>query len=416
MQHVTTVPQSSAIDVTRRLDTHAVPPAGPKRRVAVFINDMNYAGGIQRVAANLVRDLRPHYETMLLSVEPLKKPVFYEPGLDFRSLNYRRSAYTRTTKALEFARAGLRLRRFVAQHRIDTVLAIWYDWASVAALVLPSSVKKIGCEHISYCEASRNMARMRSQSYRFLDAVVSLTAADLPLLARISRSACVIPNHVGAVEPRPVEQREKILLTVGHLDSRKGIDRLLWGVKQALLEHPDWRLVVVGGGEKGHVDWGYMDYVSVLLHVLGLGDRVEFHAATRRIDRWYQRAAVYVMASRREGLPMVLLEAKAYGLPIVSFDCPTGPAEIVRSGVDGFLIKDDSEEFAEAASALMGDVDLRRRMSRAALADFRERFSTESVIAKWCDLIEAVHRGDLRRGVVEIVPPRALTAQNAEAG
>jgi amylovoran biosynthesis glycosyltransferase AmsD len=385
---------STALDPARgRIATVAPASATPRRRVAVFINDMSSAGGIQRVAANLVRDLRRHYETMLLSVEPLKGPMFHEPGLDFRSLNVKRGAWTRMNRVREFTRVGLLLRKFVKENRIDTVLAIWYDWASVAALALPSSVKKVGCEHISYCEPTPNMSRFRSRSYPYLDAVVSLTAEDQPLLARISRMACVIPNHVVHVEPRPVEEREKILLMIGHLESRKGIDRLLWALKQPLLEHPDWKLVVVGGGERGHVDWGYMDYVSVLLNVLGLRERVEFHPATRHIDRWYQRASVYVMGSRREGLPMVLIEAKAYGLPIVSFDCPTGPKEIVHPGIDGFLIKDDSEDFAEATMSLMRDIDLRRRMSRAARADFAKRFSTESVIAKWHELIEAIHNG-----------------------
>src|ERR1017187_9177963 len=136
-----------------------------------------------------------------------------------------------------------------------------------------------------------------------LDAVVGLTAEDLPLYEKISGSASVIPNYVLAIEAAPIDAREKILLFVGHLDARKGIDRLLWGLKQALVDHPDWKLVVVGGGEKGHTDWGYLDYVSTLIQLLGLVGRVEFHPATSRIDEWYRRASIYVLGSRREGLP-----------------------------------------------------------------------------------------------------------------
>jgi amylovoran biosynthesis glycosyltransferase AmsD len=364
-----------------------------RRRVAVFINDMNAAGGIQRVAANLVRDLQPRYEMMLLSVEPLGRPVFHEPQLQFRSLGYRRGARTRLGYCLEFVRIGWRLRRFVAANRIDTVLAIWFDWSSVAALALPRRVKKIGCEHISFTEASPLMRRLRAWSYPNLDAVVSLTQEDVPLLAAVSRSVRVIPNYVRPIMPGSVTEREKILLTVGHLESRKGIDRLLWALKQPLLANPDWKLVIVGGGEKGHVEWAYMDYVAALLQMLKLGGCVEFHPTTSRIDEWYRRASIYVLGSRREGLPMVLIEAKAHGLPIVAFDCPTGPKEIVRHGTDGFLVADDSGAFAEAATKLIADAALRRRMSDAALDDYRERFSPEVVISKWHDLIDAVHAG-----------------------
>lgn len=364
-----------------------------RRRVIVFINDMNAAGGIQRVATNLVRDLQPRYEMMLLSVEPLGRPVFHEPQLQFRSLGYRRGARTRLGYCIEFIRIGWRLRRFVAVNRIDTVLAIWFDWSSVAALALPRRVKKIGCEHISFIEASPLMRRLRAWSYPYLDAVVSLTQEDVPLLAPVSRSVRVIPNYVQPMLPGSMTKREKILLTVGHLEARKGIDRLLWALKQPLLANPDWKLVIVGGGEKGHVDWGYMGYVAALLQILQLAGCVEFHPTTSRIDEWYRRASIYVMGSRREGLPMVLIEAKAHGLPIVAFDCPTGPREIVRDGTDGFLVADDSGAFGEAATKLIGDAGLRRQMGEAAVEDYQQRFSRAIVIEKWYDLIEGVHAG-----------------------
>lgn len=364
-----------------------------QRRVAIFLNDMHVAGGIQRVAANLVRDLGQHYQTLLLTVEPLREPVFQAPGLEFRSLDIQRRAVARVSYLLELARVGASLRRFVRDEGIDTLIAIWYDWAVVAALALPDTVKKIGCEHISYWEAARFWQLMRRISYPRLDAVVGLTQEDLPLLANISRHAQVIPNAVPLSPPASMETREKILLTAGHLISRKGIDRLLWALKLPLHAHPDWKLVVLGGGEKGHVDWGYLDYVATLLKLLQLEGRVEFHPATRHIGDWYRRASVYVMGSRQEGLPLVLIEAKAHGLPIVSFDCPTGPKEIVRHQLDGFLIQDDSHEFGEAVASLMTDPGLWRRMSAAALADARARFSVEAVTHQWSELIEAIHRG-----------------------
>jgi glycosyltransferase involved in cell wall biosynthesis len=353
---------------------------------------MAKAGGLQRVAANLVRDLRPYYDTMLLSVEPLNAPVFHEDGLDFRSLDVVCRALTYRGRLKDFARGGWALRRFVAQNRIDTVLAFWYDWASVAAIALPRRVKKVGCEHISFFEATPKMRQLRARTYWRLDAVVSLTEQDVPHLSSVSRSVHVIPNYSPATQVAPFETREKILLTIGHLDSRKGIDRLLWGLKQTLLEHPDWKLVVVGGGEKGHVDWSYIYYLSALLQMLQLDGRVEFHPATGRIDDWYRRASIYVMGSRQEGLPMVLIEAKAHGLPIVSFDCPTGPREIVRPGLDGFLIENDSDAFGEAVSELMANQDLRRRMGEAARNDHQQRFSVDTVIGRWCSLIETLHR------------------------
>src|SRR5690242_6476470 len=125
------------------------------RNVLIFLNDLNSAGGLQRAAVNLTRDLRPRYRTTLLTVEPLVSPAFYEPELKFCSLEYRRNPRSRTHLLRELIAVGRRLRRFVLDRKIDTVLALWYDWASVAALALPRTVKKIGCEHVTYSEATR---------------------------------------------------------------------------------------------------------------------------------------------------------------------------------------------------------------------------------------------------------------------
>lgn len=360
-------------------------------RLAVLLNDMNAAGGIQRVAVNLVRNLSQYYDTQLLSVEPLHNPAFHDSHLRFASLGFARRGKSRPSYLLDLALIGLKLRRYVLEQGIDTVLAIWYDYACIVALALPRSVIKIGCEHIAYEEAPRFWRSARRLSYPRLDAVVGLTEADFPQLSQLSRNALIIPNAAQMPAPVAGRQREKILLFVGHLIPRKGLDRLLWALQKPLHDHPDWRLVFVGGGEKGHTDWGYLDYLATLLKLLGLEGRVMLYPATKCVEEWYQRASIYVMGSRQEGLPMVLIEAKSFGLPIVSFDCPTGPREIVRHDIDGFLIQDDDYAFGEAVSALMTDSQLWRRMSAAALEDVSRRFSVETISHQWFELIDSLH-------------------------
>lgn len=362
-----------------------------KLRLAVLINDMNAAGGIQRVAVNLVRNLGQCYDTQLLSVEPLRNPAFHDSHLRFVSLDFVRRGNSRLRYLSDLTLIALRLRRYVIENQINIVLAIWYDYGCIAALALPSSVVRIGCEHIAYEEAPRFWRNMRRLCYPRLDAVVGLTKADLPKLSQLSGAAFVIPNAVRMPSPAASDRREKILLSVGHLISRKGLDRLLWALQKPLHDHSDWQLAIVGGGEKGHTDWGYLDYLATLLKLLNLEGRVVLYPATKHIEEWYRRASIYVMGSRQEGLPMVLIEAKSFGLPIISFDCPTGPREIVRHEVDGFLIQDDDYAFGEAASALMMDGELWRRMSMAALEDVRARFSVEIVSHSWFELIDSLY-------------------------
>ncbi|SEQ02764.1 Glycosyltransferase involved in cell wall bisynthesis [Faunimonas pinastri] len=360
-----------------------------KKRVAVLIGDLQSSGGIQRVAANLMATLNDHYEMILLSVDPTDRPVFVTPDMDVRYLGCGRPYGKRTRFLKSSIKFGLALRRFVKENRIDVVLAIWPDLASVAAVALPRDVVTIGCEHIAFSEPPRPVRKLRHRTYRYLDAVASLTEVDAPRYRKISRRVEVIPNAVSAVERSAFESREKMLLTIGHVIYRKGYDRLLWALQKPLLDHPDWKLTIVGGGEVGHVDWGFLGHLVDLTKALGLEGQVQFRPSTPDINSFYRRAAISVMGSRMEGLPMTLIEAKAHGLPTISFDCETGPREIIRDGVDGYLIANKTELFAEAAERLIADTELRRQMGVAAYEDASGRYSNEAVVRQWVSLIDS---------------------------
>ena len=363
--------------------------AQKKHKVALFLNDLNAMGGIQRVALNLARDLLADFDISIITVYS-GQSVFDEPTLNYLTLDlpyYPGKFYPGRAERITI---GLRLRRLIAEHEIDTVICFWFHLAIIGALALPKRVKKIGYEHIAFTGVTGRWARLRSWIYPLLDAVVSLAQEDRIQFSRISRRAEVIPNYITSLNPSEFEEREKILLAVGHIEHRKGLDRLLWALKVPLLNHNDWRLVCVGGGGAGHHESEYVQYLDSLVGLLGLRDQVEFYPATTHIATWYRRASVMLLGSRLEGFPMVLLEAKSYGLPIISYNCPTGPKEIVRQGVDGFL-PENTDAFAEAAQALMEDDGLRRQMGTKALEDVSARFMADTICKRWRDLIMELH-------------------------
>jgi amylovoran biosynthesis glycosyltransferase AmsD len=361
------------------------------KRVAVLVGHPNEIGGTQRVAANLVRDLGQTYQTTLLSVHPVQgNPFFQEYGVDACSLDYVRKFQLGWQQLREWYEIGRRLRRCVRENRFDAVLAIWSDMAIISALAIPGRVIRIGCEHIHFWETSHSLRRWRKRTYPRLDAVVSLTEADAVLYRKFAKRVAVVPNAVSVQQPSAFEAREKLLLAVGHLISRKGIDRLLWALKEPLQQNPDWKLVCVGGGERAQVNDRFVRYLTSLIQLLGLEGRVEFLPTTSKINDIYRKASIFVMGSRCEGLPMTLLEAKSFGVPCISFDCPTGPREIIRNGVDGYLVESDTQKFADAAMKLMRDEDERRNFGLAAMDDVRERYSIERISAQWCDLIDGL--------------------------
>jgi amylovoran biosynthesis glycosyltransferase AmsD len=363
-----------------------------KKKVAIFINDMNALSGMARVVGTLARTLAVRYDVTVLTCEPLPSaPAFHAAAASYASLNLRRRWSGRIAVLADLARTGRRLRSFCKEQKIDVVLAMWFELSIAAGVALAGTgIAAIGCEHIEFDDASRMWRVLRRQSYRLLSAVVCLTHADLGKYKALNERSFVIPNSVPAPDDSAVPSRNKQFLTAGSLIPRKGIDRVIWDLSGPLRKHPDWTLIIVGGGELGHIDWNYLAHFSSLVEALDLRSQVKLFPATRDIQNFYSNASVYVMGSRSEGLPMVLLEAKRAGLPIIAYDCPTGPREIVRHGEDGFIVPDLTDLFSQYAERLITDDALRTAMGNRGKEDVARRFSEQVITAMWLELIDGV--------------------------
>jgi glycosyltransferase involved in cell wall biosynthesis len=126
---------------------------------------------------------------------------------------------------------------------------------------------------------------------------------------------------------------------------------------------------------------------------MGLTGRIMLPGRAGNTSDWYRRADLYVMSSHYEGFPNALCEAMAHGCAAVSFDCDTGPRDIIRHGENGLLVSPvgDSQALSSALDELMGNDKLRHRMSKKAL-DVRQRYSMECILLKWDELFNAVRR------------------------
>jgi len=232
--------------------------------------------------------------------------------------------------------------------------------------------------------------RLRRLAYPCLDAVVTMTNRSAQWVADNTgaRHVEVIPNPL--VWPLPsqpprlnpeeyLKPGQRVLLGAGRLTEQKGFDLLIAAFAELASRFPDWVLVILGEGP-------LRSQLEGQVFAYGLQGRVLLPGVAGNIGDWYQRADIYVMSSRFEGFPNTLLEALAYGIPSVSFDCPTGPSDIIRHGVDGFLIPPGNlEELTQTLGHLMGDERLRRCLGVRAL-DVRERFSVERIAAMWENL------------------------------
>ncbi|WP_298631505.1 glycosyltransferase, partial [uncultured Porphyromonas sp.] len=144
---------------------------------------------------------------------------------------------------------------------------------------------------------------------------------------------------------------------------------------------PDWTLEIIGNGPD-------KSRLQKLINTLHLQDKVTLTPATPYIQAKYLDASIYAMTSRYEGLPMVLLEAQAYGLPIISYDCKCGPKDIISDEVNGFIIPMKNHElFVQRLLTLMQDQSLRERMSIQSVIASR-RYDEELIMNQWITLFE----------------------------
>src|SRR5262245_11572182 len=148
-------------------------------------------------------------------------------------------------------------------------------------------------------------------------------------------------------------------------------------------DRPGWHLAILGEGSQ-------RDRLESLAVELGIRERVDMPGTVRHPVAALQRSDLFVLSSRYEGFPNALLEAMSCGLPVISFDCPSGPSEIVRHGVDGLLVaKEDWMALSEAMGSLMDSEGERRRLGRNAL-EVKDRFAVDTVMALWNSVVERV--------------------------
>jgi glycosyltransferase involved in cell wall biosynthesis len=179
------------------------------------------------------------------------------------------------------------------------------------------------------------------------------------------------------------EKREPIVLGAGRLVHQKGFDRLIEAFAGLGADFPEWELRIAGAGPRR---------ASLARLSQQSGANVALLGRVHDMAGEYARASIFVLSSRFEGFPMVLLEAMSHGVPVVSMDCPTGPATLIEPGVSGLLTRrDDIPGLGAGIRTLMEDARLRAELAAAA-RERVSRFSIDPVAGQWRELFAQLGR------------------------
>ncbi|UGS36180.1 glycosyltransferase family 4 protein [Capillimicrobium parvum] len=260
-------------------------------------------------------------------------------------------------------------------------------FAALAARLAPPGVVTIGWEHMNFHAHRPGLAAEVRRTLGDLDALVVLTEEDerdySGLVAGGATKVVRIPNAVPQLGGGISDVHAPVVAAAGRLLSQKGFDLLIQAWARVAARRPDWQLRIYGSGAEGPA-------LRNLVVERGLSGQVLFMGATRQLGEALAQASVFALSSRFEGFGMVIVEAMSKGLPVVSFDCPRGPSEIIEPGVDGLLVPaEDVDALAAALLELIDDEGARRRMGAAAVRK-AARYDLATVGARWDDLLNAL--------------------------
>lgn len=361
-------------------------------RLLIYIHSLEN-GGAERVVANLANHWAGlGWEVTVVTVAP-QASDFYRVAPEVRrvALDLTGSGGGLLAGFWRTARRVHALRRVLRRLRPDVALSAMHTAnvvLSMAARGMPGLLA-VGSEHNFPPKAPMGIVweTLRRHAYGHLAAVAALTSECAAWLGAHShaRRVPVIPNPVcwPLANQEPIREPaeacrpgRRILLAVGRISEEKNFTTLVAIFARLAPRHPEWDLVILGDGPLRAA-------LRAQAEQAGLGERIFLPGRVGNMGDWYARASVYAMSSHFEGFPNTLVEAMAYGLPAVSFDCDTGPRDIVRQGVDGFLVRPGDTAGMEAAlDGLMRDAALRAQFAARAI-EARERFSMDKISRMW---------------------------------
>jgi glycosyltransferase involved in cell wall biosynthesis len=374
-----------ALAAVRRFPPPAPRPREPARQPAVRILLANaYAmGGTVRTTLALAEYLARTREVEVIALKhgSRRRPFFpFPPGVTVTTLDDRgrdrRGLLERGLTALPSLLThpedygyrssslwtDLQLLRRLRRTGGEVVIATRPAWALLAAAATPPDAVTVAQEHMNLRAHRPALAADVRRRYADLDALVVLTEgdrADYRELAglRVER----IPNPTPPLDGGTSTLDAPIVVAAGRLTSQKGFDLLIPAWAPVARRHPGWTLRIYGGGPERAA-------LEALIEAEGMAGRVELMGPTKRLGEALAEASLFVLSSRFEGFGLVILEAMQAGLPVVSFDCPRGPGEIITTGRDGTLVPpEDVPALTAAIDELVADPARRRAYGAAAL-------------------------------------------------
>jgi glycosyltransferase involved in cell wall biosynthesis len=354
------------------------------KNVYIVCANITLPGGTERAIANTV-DLLNDSGDINLNIVSLCShsghPAYYDVNAPIIHCGLPDMATGALAKFKWYINAVKVLKAIFSKEKdVDVILSYGHNVSVMIPWISPESARLYACEHINFHSIPKINRILMGLMYRRLNGIVVLSETARKKMAHLHDQIYVIPNTLSFPPVTSISAAmPKKIIMVGRISAEKGYDRVVPIAESLRKIWPDWRIEIFGAGPD-------MEKIKKEYTKAGISDYVILKGATKDVESEYKKASLLIMTSYTEALPMVVIEAKACGVPAIAYECE-GTRELINDSHDGYIIRnDDHEEFAAKITALINDKEKYMEFANNALKE-SEKFSDSRILELWRNLI-----------------------------
>jgi len=373
-----------------------------RKKLLIFLGSLT-GGGTERVVSSLSKYLaKKKFSVTVVTLDSTERDFYRLDNKVQRIAMDVAGATAGIGKLFDNIRRVYLFRKILKKQKPDIVLGMITRHAVISLIASAGLPVKVAVSERNYPAKRKNHSMwelLRSVFYRFADMHVVQTKkiAEWVEGNAGAKNVRVIPNSISwpiarfkpiLLPENYIQPAEKLILAAGTFKHQKGFDLLLKAAVKLLPYYPSWKLVILGEEKNESGSRGLREQFENIIAENGLIGRILLPGRAGNIGEWFERADIFVLSSRFEGFPNVLLEAMASGCASVSFDCDTGPSDLIKQKENGILVPPGETGALEAQIRhLIDNPALRKEISGKA-RKVREFYSEEKVLGEWAEVLQ----------------------------
>lgn len=355
-------------------------------KILVLVDSLSDAGGIERVVSELINKWQEILGLNILLITKDNRDSFFKLNKDIQAISLKEELDFKNEKSKlkrivivlkNILKSSIKLKKILKEEDPDYIYSSTPLNTLIIFLTKFNLKNTIVAEHGSYYGYNIVYTKLKKILYPIAYKVVSPTIKDYKLYQEDGCDSVYIPNPLSLYPDEQSDLENKIVLNIGRFVKDKGHNMLLRAWNKVVSKYPNWKLKIVGDGP-------LKKDMEKLIYDFNLEDNVKIIPPHKNIKEDFLNSSIFVLSSRYEGFGMVLAEAMACGVPCVSFDCPSGPKNIISNNIDGILVPDQNIELlANSIIELIDNKEKRKLFGKRARNNIRRFLPGKLIRNKW---------------------------------